>query len=355
MRAVRWHGRGDVRCEDVAPPGDPGPDDVILRVLLCGVCGTDVDECRIGPINIPAAAPHPLTGATAPLTLGHEVLGRVAAVGSAVTGLAVGDRVVPDGVHTCGECVCCLAGRRSLCVRQASIGLQLDGGMAELLRVPAAMCIRVPESVPDRQAVLVEPLAVAVRAVRRAGLVSGERVLVVGAGTIGQCVIQLAQTQDVEVGVVDPDESRVAGTCAVAPAVVPAPPHAAHPWAGRADCVIDCAGSPQSLEYAVGAVRPGGRVMLVAAASAAPTFSPHAMLLKELDLMTSLSHDIDQDTGPAVELLATAAVSLDHVVTDVVGLDAVGSSVLMAGAGPGRGGFKTVVDPSIGPFECLAL
>lgn len=351
MRAVRWHARGDVRCEDVAPPGDPGPDDVVLSVLLCGVCGTDLDECRIGPINVPATAPHPLTGAIAPLTLGHEVLGRVVAVGSAVSGLAVGDRVVPDGVHTCGACVCCLAGQRSLCVRQASIGLQRDGGMAEFLRVPAAMCIRVPEGVPDRQAVLAEPLAVAVRAVRRAALVSGERVLVVGAGTIGQCVIQLAQTHDVAVGVVDLDESRVAGTRMVAPDVVPAPPHADHPWVGEADCVIDCAGSPRSLEYAVDAVRPAGRVMLVAAATTAPTFSPHTMLLKELTVMTSLSHDIDQDTRPAIELLATGALRLDHVVTDVVSLDAVGTSVLMADAGPGRGRFKTVVDPSIGRSE----
>src|SRR5690242_1108071 len=77
MLAVRWHGRGDVRVEEVPPPGPPGPGEVQLRVRWCGICGTDLEEWLSGPVFIPAAAPHPVTGARAPLVLGHEFTGVV--------------------------------------------------------------------------------------------------------------------------------------------------------------------------------------------------------------------------------------------------------------------------------------
>jgi (R,R)-butanediol dehydrogenase / meso-butanediol dehydrogenase / diacetyl reductase len=85
MLAVRWHARGDVRAERVPPPPSPGPGDVQLKVRWCGICGTDLEEWLSGPVFIPAAEPHPVTGARAPLVLGHEFAGVVAAVGDGVT------------------------------------------------------------------------------------------------------------------------------------------------------------------------------------------------------------------------------------------------------------------------------
>src|SRR5437763_1897994 len=93
MLAVRWHGRGDVRVEEVRPPASPGPGEVQLRVRWCGICGTDLEEWLSGPVFIPAAAPHPVTGARAPLVLGHEFAGVVVAAGAGVTG----PRAVPPG------------------------------------------------------------------------------------------------------------------------------------------------------------------------------------------------------------------------------------------------------------------
>jgi (R,R)-butanediol dehydrogenase / meso-butanediol dehydrogenase / diacetyl reductase len=346
VRAIRWHARGDVRLEEVPAPGDPGPDEVRLAVILCGICGTDLEEYRHGPITIAAGEPHPLTGQAAPIVLGHEVLARVIAIGEAVTGLRLGDRVVPDAAWTCGECVSCRGGRRPLCTHLANMGLHRDGGMAEQVRLPASMCIPVPDGVPDEVAVLTEPLAVAVRAVRRAGVESGERVLVIGAGTIGQCVLRLVAASGAAVGIVDPDPVRVAIATAGVPSLLAATTAGDHLWAGEADCVIDCAGSESSFVASLAAVRPGGRVMLVGAAPAAPTFSPHDLLSREATITTSLSHDPELDTRAAVRLLATGAVSLAGVVTSVLSLEAAVELVFSADA-PALGGLKTVVDPSL--------
>src|SRR5690349_16634264 len=92
MRAARWHGRGDIRVEDVPTPR-PGPGELLLRVSWSGICGTDVEEYLHGPLIIPTEVPHGLTGRTAPLVLGHEFVGTVAAIGDGVSQFTVGERV----------------------------------------------------------------------------------------------------------------------------------------------------------------------------------------------------------------------------------------------------------------------
>jgi (R,R)-butanediol dehydrogenase/meso-butanediol dehydrogenase/diacetyl reductase len=324
---------------------------VLLEILLCGVCGTDLEEFRHGPITIRVGVPHPLTGQASPVTLGHEILGRVIARGDSVTGLRIGDRVVPDGGLSCGDCPDCRAGHPTLCARLASIGLHRDGGLAERVIVPGSMCVPVPDDVPDRLAVLTEPLAVAIRAVRRAELAATDRVLVVGAGTIGQCVLQLVSALGAAPGVVDPDPIRLSISSAALPGLVVAEAAARHPWAGAADCVIDCAGSEGSLLDALAAVRPGGRVVLVGAAPAAPGFSPHDLLIREVTIVTSLSHDLDQDTRAAVRLLASRGVELGHVVASVLSMTEAIDRIFTAGATANPGGLKIVVDPSLAPGD----
>ena len=354
MRAIRWHGRDDVRLDEVPSPGDPGRAEVLLQVLLCGICGTDIEELRRGPITIPVDVPNALTGQVAPLVLGHEIVGRVIARGADVDALALGDRVVPDGIITCGTCISCRTGRRHLCASVANIGLHRDGGMADQLRVPAAMCIVVPKEVPDRAAVLAEPLAVAVRAVRRAGVETGDRVLVIGVGAVGQCVLQLVALRGAAPGAADPDPWRRGATIDAVAGLVIAETGSQHPWAGEADCVIDCAGSEDSLRDALDAVRPGGRIVLVGATSSGSAFSPHDLLAREATIITSLSHDLEMDTRAAVRLLAAGVLSVDHVVTSVLSFEAAVQRVFRpvdpgSGIPGGRGpsGLKTAVDPAL--------
>ena len=127
MLAVRWHGRGDVRVE-VPPPAPPGPGELQLQVRWCGICGTDLEEWLSGPVFIPAAAPHPVTGARAPLVLGHEFAGVVVAAGADVTGSWPGQRVAVNTVVSCGTCYWCRRGEVTRCPALGALGLHGDGG-----------------------------------------------------------------------------------------------------------------------------------------------------------------------------------------------------------------------------------
>ena len=141
---------------------------------------------------IPATGPHPVTGARAPLILGHEFVGVVAAAGDGVTGPLPGQRVAVDTIVSCGNCHWCRRGELTRCPALGALGLHGDGGLAELCNAPARMCLPLPDAVPDDEAALTEPLAVAVRALRRGGLRPGERVAVVGAGAVGLMAVQAA-------------------------------------------------------------------------------------------------------------------------------------------------------------------
>src|SRR5437879_13860319 len=106
MRAARWHGRGDVRVEELSRP-TPSPGELLLLVSWCGICGTDLEEYVAGPAIIPVDVPNSLTGRVAPITLGHEFVGSVAAVGEGVTSFHVSERVAPEGVLFARRCFCC--------------------------------------------------------------------------------------------------------------------------------------------------------------------------------------------------------------------------------------------------------
>ena len=148
MQAALWHARDDVRVEEVPEPGAPGPGEVIIRVGACGICGTDLEEYRAGPLFIPVGRPNSLTGRQAPIILGHEFAGEVVEVGRGVTEFRPGDRVAPDVLLYCGTCYWCRRHQVMLCEKMAALGLSGDGGLAEYCRAPAAMCRPVPAALP---------------------------------------------------------------------------------------------------------------------------------------------------------------------------------------------------------------
>jgi len=176
MKALRWYGRKDLRYEDVPEPS-PGPGQLKIKVTLAGICGTDLKEYATGP--------HMLPPDKVPLTPGHEFAGKVAAVGKGVKDFKVGDRVSGVGYYYCGECYVCKKGLYNLCVNQGFTGLTTDGCMAEFFILPAYACYKLPDSVSDEYGALVEPLAVALHAVRQGRVSPGDTVAVVGDGAIG--------------------------------------------------------------------------------------------------------------------------------------------------------------------------
>src|SRR3989304_296038 len=128
MLAARWHGREDVRLEEISEPS-PGSGEVLVEVGYCGICGTDLHEYHHGPLLIPRR-PHPLTGRLPPVVMGHEFSGTVVARGPGVSAPREGARVTVNPCLSCGRCAQCKEGRAYLCSRLGSIGFAADGALA---------------------------------------------------------------------------------------------------------------------------------------------------------------------------------------------------------------------------------
>lgn len=191
MLAARLHGPGDMRVERLPHPGAPGPGQVLLRVLAVGVCGSDLHTFRHARVGD--------TRVESPLVLGHEFAGVVEQTGpDAMDGrfcpLTPGTRVAVDPAQPCGRCEFCERGHPNLCENLRFVGLWPDAGaLCQWMHVPSRCCFPVPDGLDDAEAVMLEPLGVAIHAVDLARIRVGQRVAVLGAGPIGLCLLQLAR------------------------------------------------------------------------------------------------------------------------------------------------------------------
>jgi (R,R)-butanediol dehydrogenase / meso-butanediol dehydrogenase / diacetyl reductase len=266
VRALRFHAAHDLRIEEVAEPPAPGPGEVVVRVVTCGICGTDLHEYLAGPIVTPVE-PHPLTGAQNPQILGHEFAGDVVAVGAGVTRVVEGDRVAIMPLVYCGHCAYCRRGLQHLCATMGCVGLSHAwGGMGELATVAEYQIVRLPPEVTYRQGALIEPTAVAAYGVERAGVGPGNRVLVTGAGPIGALAALCARSAGASsVYVSEPNPARRARAEALEVATVLDPTAVAvaaflHEQSDGlgVDVAIECSGHPNGFATAVRSLRRRG-------------------------------------------------------------------------------------------------
>ena len=308
------------RSLTVGPSATPeiGPEDVLVRVALAGLCGTDY---RIWSGDRPVAYP---------LILGHEFVGRIEAVGAGVARGRIGERVVAEPNYSCGRCPLCLEGNRNLCPRRTAIGIDVDGAFADLARLPATCCWPVADSVSDEQAVMTEPLAVVVRGVNRGTPKWGETAAVVGAGTLGLLALQVLRAAGTRVLVVSRsarrfDLARDLGadeTHLVADGPLEA---VARRVSGRegVDLVVETAGTAEAVNHALALVRPGGRVVLTGLPHEPTTLSFFPVVRHEITIVGSM---IYQGEFPeALRLLEQGRVRTAPLLThrfDLAALDA---------------------------------
>jgi len=329
MKAAVYHGRRDVRIEDRPDPSEPGRGEVLLEVLMGGICGTDAAEFAHGPLLIPLDIQHPASGHRGPVILGHEFVGRMVAVGPEVEGLAVGQRVVPGAAWWCGQCRWCLEGRSNLCAQYFVFGLHADGGLAALAKVPARMCHVVPTRCSDESAAMAQPLAIALHAVRQSGVQPGQVLALIGVGGIGSLILAAAEAQGIApILAIDVDEQRLERAARLGAAFLvnarhEDPAHVTRRLTGGvgADVVIEASGAPPAPEQALTLVRRGGRVLLVGLQAAHRSIDLRAMVLGEIELRCSNGHVCDVDLPAALTLLATTDLALT-VVERVIELDA---------------------------------
>ena len=184
MRAAVFHGREDLRLEQVPDPR-PGPGEVKLKVLYNGICGSDLHEYYHGPITT-RTTPHPLTGVKNPVIMGHELSGEIVELGAGIEDLAVGDKVAVEPVETCGHCLYCNSGQYNHCGLLAFHGYnRSSGGLAQFSVVKRSMAHKLPPSMSGTQGALIEPMAISYRTAQRCEAEAGQTVVIHGGGPIG--------------------------------------------------------------------------------------------------------------------------------------------------------------------------
>jgi (R,R)-butanediol dehydrogenase / meso-butanediol dehydrogenase / diacetyl reductase len=326
MQAAVWHGAREVHVESVAEPNHPQPGNAIVDVVLACICASDVAEYRDGPHVIPTRRPHPLTGRVAPLTLGHEYTGRVVAVAGDVHRIAVGDRVCGDSCIRCGHCFWCLRGEYNICVVGGSVGLHADGAFAQRVEVPEYTLYRVPDTVTDREAAIVEPLAVGLHTLRRARFEAGETVTVFGYGMIGAATAAVAGAIGAgAVLVVEPSARRrllaleMGATDVVDPSSSDVRAFVRDRTEQRgSDVVVDCTGISAVLSQAVEASRRGGRVVVAGIGHESAALVPDRIVYFEREVIGALGYRFDH---PAIiGLLASKRLRTDRLFGETIGL-----------------------------------
>ncbi|SAK76902.1 2,3-butanediol dehydrogenase [Caballeronia ptereochthonis] len=208
MKAAVYYGNRQLTIDDVPEPW-PVTGEVKVKVSRNGICGTDIHEYFDGPVLIPKTEPHPLTGKTLPVVIGHEFSGTVVEVGPDVTDIKEGDKVAIEPVIRCGMCRPCKSGYYNVCNCVGFQGLSSDGGMAEYAVVPRHMVHKLPDNVPVEMGALVEPMAVAYHAATLGEVTDQSRTLIFGAGPIGIGLWFALRGMGVtEIDVVEPSPTR---------------------------------------------------------------------------------------------------------------------------------------------------
>ena len=301
---------GQIEFAEVERP-TPHPDEVLIEVRRIGVCGSDIHVYH---------GLHPYT--PYPVVQGHEVSGVVAETGSAVRGFAAGDPVVFMPQVVCGECYPCRHGMEHICDHLKVMGFQTNGAAQQFFAVPASKVLKLSASVSLDHAAMVEPIAVAVHALSRYGDVAGKKVIVLGAGTIGNLVAQTAQAFGAaQVLITDISDYKLdmAKTCGIHRTVNPARsdlPEAIREAFGpdKADVILECVGAEHTIGQAIDVARKGSTIVVVGVYGKQPSVNLGLVQDRELTLTGTLMYQ-KRDYESAIQLVEQKRLQLGSLIT----------------------------------------
>jgi 2-desacetyl-2-hydroxyethyl bacteriochlorophyllide A dehydrogenase len=325
MKAAVFKDIENLQVEEVATP-EAGPEDIVLAVRACGICGSDLHAYLHGSFVQPGQV------------MGHEFTGEIIAAGDSVEGLAVGDRVTASPIVPCGHCARCAEGRFNLCDAAWTTGIAYGrpGAFAEFLKIPSPIAgenvFKLDDDVSDEAGTLVEPLAVAVHAVKLAEPVEGATALVLGLGTIGQQTIQALRGRGAgRIIGIDISALRIAAANTLGAEAVDGADGVEAALAKvlgddeEIDLVFECSGIPALAKAALDKIRAGGTIVVLALYDDPLTFNPTLLVQKEIRLQGSIAYT-GEDFHDAVELLRSGVAKAEPLITQRESLDNIGEA-----------------------------
>ncbi|MDX6569097.1 MAG: (R,R)-butanediol dehydrogenase / meso-butanediol dehydrogenase / diacetyl reductase [Gaiellales bacterium] len=321
MLAARLHGRHDMRVEQIPEPSDLRPDEIRVRPRLCGICGSDLHEYESGGMFIHKE--------DMPQVMGHEFSADVLEVGADVTSVRVGDRCAVLPHVFCGHCHFCVRGRQGLCRSLRVTGMTWPwGGLAQEAVVPGYQAVPLPDAVSYEQGAILEPLATVVYAAQRAGLRLGDRVLIAGAGPVGQLAVLVAAAAGASaIYISEPHAGRrrQAEGLGVSGAFDPTVRDVAGELLELTDGLgvdisIECSGSQRALEACVSAVRAGGTIAQTALHVGPRTVIPEDWTMRDLTICGTWSFNY-YDTPRILDQIASGRLPVERIVTSQIALE----------------------------------
>lgn len=313
---------GGTEVAEVCDPV-PGPDEVVVAVEACGLCGSDVHAIELG-----------LTAAGQ--ILGHEFGGRVVEVGNAVDGGLIGQAVAVNPLGSCGSCRACARGVPFQCPAVPNVGITAPGAYAQYVAVPQRQLVRLPDDLPVELGAHAEPLAVALHAVDLARVGPGDSALVYGVGPIGLNAVMALRLAGVDtvVGAGRSPGRRAAAAAVGADAVLDTRETSIVQYGARFAAVLECSGAPGALAEALEVLEPGGVCVEVALATDVVPVPPIRLVGEGLTLTGSCAFD-----GPtydrAVAHIVSGEVPVASLISERVGLDGTPAALVRLGT-PGE-------------------
>jgi 2-desacetyl-2-hydroxyethyl bacteriochlorophyllide A dehydrogenase len=317
MKAAVFYGKHDIRIEEV-PVRPPKENEVVVKTAYCGICGTDL---HIFHGDEGSAETKP------PLVLGHEMSGIITETGSAVDTLKAGDHVAIDPNCYCGQCYYCRSGQEHFCSKMNGIGTTCNGGFAEYCTVPVKAALRVPQDMPLEIAAFAEPLACCLHGIDLTNVRAGNQVLLIGGGTIGLIMLQLAKLAGAgRIMLVEPDEGKrelalTLGADRVFQNGTEYLAFAENTEGVRADRVIECVGKAETVSFAIKAADKGATVMLFGLTPPQATVEilPFELFKKELHITASFVNPLTE--ARALELLAFGRIRVPELIGELIPLE----------------------------------
>jgi len=312
MKVAVWYGGKDIKIED-APIPKVKNKEVLVKVKAVSICGSDLHAYMgVSKRRFP------------PLVMGHEFSGEVAEIGSNVSGIKEGERVVIEPVLSCGECKACLHGRNNICENIRLIGLHRSGAFAEYVSVPADKCHKLPEKVSFDEASLVEPLAVAVHACNRTSFEKQDKICIIGSGTIGLMTLQVIKLRGAGcIFVTDTLDYKLELAKSLgADKIINAKNQDSLKEVlaeGGADAVFEAVGRQKTVQQALSMTKKGGKVTVIGMLEAKMELDMLDVAVKEIEIKGSYGYT-SNDFRQALKLISTGEVKVKPLITHTLPL-----------------------------------
>lgn len=318
MKAAVFMGKGKIEIRNI-DLREPESNEVIIEVDCCGICGTDIHiyHGSSGSVEVKP-----------PVVLGHEYSGTVYKTGRDVKRFSVGQKVAVDPNLSCNKCQFCLSGKRHLCENLVGIGTAADGGFAEYAYAKEELVYAIPDNVSFEQAAFAEPIACSLHGIDLCNIKQGDNVAVIGGGTIGMIMLQLAKNAGANnLIMIEPVEKKrklakeLGADICVDPLGTNVTDALAESSAGNIDVVIECVGKPQTVEMSTKIAGKGATVMWfgLTAADAPSSVYQYEAFLKELTIKTSFVNP--HTMLRSIDLLEKKKLDVDCLISKVLKLD----------------------------------